>query len=69
MIEPELKYLHEPSLTFAKGQKAIDPRDGLMLFGPFSQKKLKGQKTIGLIGPELLRISIFKKASYSNNKF
>lgn len=32
MIEPILKYINEPSLTFGNGQKAIDPRDGLMLF-------------------------------------
>lgn len=27
MIEPILKYINEPSLTFGNGQKAIDPRD------------------------------------------
>lgn len=39
MIEPTLKYLTEPLLTFGNGQTAIDPRDGLMLFGPFDYKK------------------------------
>lgn len=60
MIDLELKYLSEPFLTFNNGQKAIDPRDGLMLFGPFSQKKVKGQKTIGLIGPRTLRIGMLE---------
>jgi hypothetical protein len=55
MIEPILKYIDEPLLTFASGQKAIDPRDGLMLFGPFDHKKVQGQKTIGIIGTHSLR--------------
>ena len=55
MIEPILKYIDEPNLTFANGQKAIDPRDGLMLFGSFDHKKIQGQKTIGVIGPNSLR--------------
>ena len=55
MIEPILKYIDEPFLTFANGQKAIDPRDGLMLFGPFDHKKVQGQKTIGIIGTSALR--------------
>lgn len=55
MIEPLLKYIDEPLLTFANGQKAIDPRDGLMLFGAFDHKKVHGQKTVGIIGTKPLR--------------
>jgi hypothetical protein len=55
MIEPILKYINEPLLTFGSGQNAVDPRDGLMLFGPFDQKKIKGAKNIGVIGPQKLR--------------
>ena len=44
MIDPELKFISEPKLTFGHGQKAIDPRDGLMLFGPFDGKKLEEKK-------------------------
>ena len=55
MIEPILKYISEPLLTFGNGQTAIDPRDGLMLFGPFDQKRIKGPKNIGIIGPMNLR--------------
>lgn len=32
-----LKQIKEPVLTFANGQTAEDPRDGLMLFGPNEQ--------------------------------
>jgi hypothetical protein len=55
MIEPFLQYIDEPFLTFANGQKAIDPRDGLMLFGAFDHKKVHGQKTVGIIGTKPLR--------------
>ncbi len=55
MIEPSLKYIAEPLLTFGNGQTAIDPRDGLMLFGPFDQMKVKGVKNTGVIGPKNLR--------------
>lgn len=58
MIEPTLKYISEPLLTFGNGQTAIDPRDGLMLFGPFDQKKIKGAKNIGIIGPSNLRVKM-----------
>ena len=54
MNEPLLQYIDEPFLTFANGQKAIDPRDGLMLFGAFDHKKVHGQKTIGIIGTKSL---------------
>lgn len=55
MIEPILKYINEPLLTFGSNQKAIDPRDGLMLFGPFDQMKIIGVKNIGIIGTKELR--------------
>ena len=51
MIEPIIKYIAEPNLTFGNNQKATDPRDGLMLFGPFDNKKIKGCITLGIIGP------------------
>ena len=58
MIEPIIKYIAEPYLTFGSNQKAIDPRDGLMLFGPFDNKKIKGNITLGIIGPSSARISM-----------
>lgn len=60
MIEPILKYISEPFLTFGSGQKAIDPRDGLMLFGPFDQMKIMGVKNIGIIGTKELRNKMIK---------
>lgn len=48
----KLFHIQEPTLTFGYGQKLQDPRDGLMLFGPFSRSKLKGQVNVGIIGPE-----------------
>jgi hypothetical protein len=66
MIEPVLKFIDEPLLTFGNAQKAIDPRDGLMLFGPFDQIKIKGVKNIGVIGSKKLRdkmIDYLKKIS------
>ena len=58
MIEPIIKYIEEPFLTFGCNQKAIDPRDGLMLFGPFDKTKLKGSITLGIIGPAAARLSM-----------
>lgn len=55
MIEPIIKYIAEPNLTFGNNQKATDPRDGLMLFGPFDNKKIKGCITLGIIGPLFAR--------------
>lgn len=60
MIEPILKYITEPLLTFGNKQKAIDPRDGLMLFGPFDHNKIKGQRNLGIIGPKNLRDKAIK---------
>lgn len=58
IIDPILQYIDEPYLTFANNQKAIDPRDGIMLYEPFDRKKITGQKTIGIIGPCALRESM-----------
>jgi hypothetical protein len=33
-MNPELQFIEEPSLMFGFNQRAIDPRDGLVLFGP-----------------------------------
>jgi hypothetical protein len=60
MNEPLLDFIEEPNLVFGYNQKAIDPRDGLLLYGPFDAKKIYGPKCIGIIGPERLR-GIFKE--------
>lgn len=44
-------HVPEPKLTFGYDQKLHDPRDGLILFGPFSRKKISGQVNVGIIGP------------------
>ena len=44
-----LEILEEPKLTFNYGQKVIDPRDGLTLFGPYS-KDYVNDFNVGLIG-------------------
>jgi hypothetical protein len=54
-VEPELFFLPEPQLSFGYGQKTADPRDGLMLYGPFDREKIRGQVSIGIIGCELQR--------------
>src|SRR5689334_4271244 len=51
----KLFHIEEPNLTFGYGQKLQDPRDGLMLFGPYSRNKLKGHVNVGIIGPERQR--------------
>lgn len=48
----ELFNIPEPSLTFGYNQKLHDPRDGLILFGPFTRNKMKGQVNVGIVGPE-----------------
>lgn len=50
LLEPELGFIVEPQLSFGYNQKTADPRDGLMLFGPFDREKIKGQVNIGIIG-------------------
>lgn len=54
---PGVRFLHvkEPQLTFGYGQKLADPRDGVMLFGPYTRDKLSGQLNVGIIGPEQSR--------------
>lgn len=52
---PRLFYIDEPRLTFGFGQKLADPRDGIMLFGPYTRNKISGQLNIGIIGPEYCR--------------
>src|SRR5690606_22127693 len=51
-------HISEPLLNFGNGQTAIDPRDGLMLFGPFDKLRVKGSKNIGIIGPQKLRVKM-----------
>jgi hypothetical protein len=55
MSDLELNYISEPKLTFAYNQKAVDPKDGLMLFGPFGNQNVLGVKNVGVIGPTHLR--------------
>jgi hypothetical protein len=54
------KHIPEPFLEFSNAQKAIDPRDGLMLFGPYDHTKIKGIRNIGIIGPDSLRKKFIK---------
>ncbi|MDR6782690.1 hypothetical protein ABIE26_000823 [Pedobacter africanus] len=49
-LDPELTFINEPNLSFGYGQKTADPRDGLMLFGPYDHLKIKGQINVGIIG-------------------
>ncbi len=37
MLDSRVCLLEEPLLLFAEGQEAVDPRDGLTLFGPLSK--------------------------------
>ncbi|WP_202985624.1 argonaute/piwi family protein [Pedobacter planticolens] len=53
--QPELSFLREPTLSFGHGQTTADPRDGLMLYGPFDSRKMKGQVNIGVIGSSTQR--------------
>ena len=55
-------------LTFAYGQKALDPRDGLMLYGPFDSKRIKGPASIGIIGPSELRKKMIAYLKQIHNK-
>ena len=45
-MRSHLQYIKEPILAFGYGQKTIDSRDGIMLFGPYT----KGQISIGNFG-------------------
>lgn len=44
-----LLYLEEPELVFAHGQSLVDPRDGLMLFGPLERARPYGIR-VGVVG-------------------
>lgn len=44
-----IRFIHEPKLTFGHNQDHIDPRDGLMLFGPLTGKTTVPGR-IGIIG-------------------
>jgi hypothetical protein len=46
---PKLQHINEPFLIFNHGQKVVDPRDGLSLFGPFNKNKINNF-SIGIIG-------------------
>ena len=50
-----LSYINEPRLSFGFEQNTLDPRDGIMLFGPNSKDKLSHQVNIGVIGPDNAR--------------
>lgn len=67
--KPILKYIPEPSLTFGYNQIAIDPRDGLMLYGPFEKNKLYGVKTIGIVGPIELHSKMVRYLNRLNQPF
>jgi len=58
----KLEFIEEPSLLFAKNQSSKDPRDGLLLFGPFDDR-IAGQKQIGIIGPKRIREEMKKYLS------
>jgi len=45
----KITYFDEPQLIFGYKQRALDPRDGLTLFGPFSKDKITYAQ-IGIIG-------------------
>jgi len=48
----ELLHIAEPRLRFGYNQAMCDPRDGLTLFGPFTNEKIKKQVDIGIVGPK-----------------
>jgi hypothetical protein len=50
MTEPTLIHIPEPKLTFGFNQKIEDPRDGLTLFGAYSNKSHRGEIRVGIIG-------------------
>lgn len=60
MIESRLIHIEEPMLTFGYNQKIEDPRDGLTLFGPFTNKSHFGQIRIGIIGVKKQRDAVKK---------
>jgi hypothetical protein len=65
----EVSILKEPTLQFASGQNAIDPHDGLTLFGPYGLNKPthpQSPRYIVLGTPE--GISLFQKWAKMMNK-
>ena len=55
MTEPVLIHIPEPKLTFGFNQKIEDPRDGLTLFGAYTNKSHKGEIRVGIIGAKTQR--------------
>ncbi|MEM9078677.1 MAG: hypothetical protein AAGC43_16675 [Bacteroidota bacterium] len=54
MIFKEIVHIEEPNLIFSNGQKTKDPRDGLLLYGPYekwSNEFNARSISVGLIGP------------------
>jgi hypothetical protein len=51
-MENRLIYIEEPTLSFGYNQKAVDPRDGLLLFGP-NEKFESYQIKAGVVGTQL----------------
>ncbi len=47
-----LLFIEEPSLVFGYNQRTIDPRDGLLLFGPFGRGTIN-TAPIGIIGTKI----------------
>lgn len=45
-----LKFYSEPELEFGFGQKSVDPRKGLFLFGPISDRRKPTSMRVGVIG-------------------
>ena len=55
MTEPVLIHIPEPKLTFGFNQKIEDPRDGLTLFGAYTNKSHRGEIRVGIIGAKIQR--------------
>ncbi len=60
MTEPNLIHIEEPKLTFGFNQKIEDPRDGLTLFGTYTNKSHNGQIRVGVIGVKKQREAVKK---------
>ena len=52
LMTKELVFLPEPSLLFGHNQRALDPKDGLTLFGPFESTGSQSVQ-VGVIGTQL----------------
>lgn len=59
MNKYELLHINEPKLLFANQQTAIDPRDGLLLFGPY--QKLSPYRVIAGVVSTSKGLSLYKK--------